>query len=250
MAVSFLKRFIFDPFDMITKVLVRLLLAIALMPAVYAQADVTHPSYDIVDPRPLAPHATVPMVEFFSYSCVHCNEFEGALNSWSEARKNAVRLERVPVNFGKESIPLQRLYYTLEELGLISQLHGKIFTELHTRRRALNTDEIVIAFVVENGVDRAQFMRAYTSQVVERKIRRADLLTRQYKVQHIPALVAAGKYRTSPSMFFKRNQSGLDFVLAFFKFDNSNADKRRKAMGDTLNTADMLIAKVVAEGRQ
>ena len=45
------------------------------------------------------PADKVEVIEFFWYSCPHCNAFEPALNTWLKAQPKDVVVKRVPVAF-------------------------------------------------------------------------------------------------------------------------------------------------------
>src|SRR5687768_6401845 len=74
-----------------------------------------------------APAGKVEVVEFFWYSCPHCNVFEPQLEAWQKRLPADVVLRRVPVAFRDSFVPQQRLFYTLEAMGKLDALHGKVF---------------------------------------------------------------------------------------------------------------------------
>ncbi|OQW93670.1 MAG: hypothetical protein BWK79_09945, partial [Beggiatoa sp. IS2] len=53
------------------------------------------------------------------------------------------------------------------------------------------------AFFAEQGIEPETFSKVYNAFSVDTKTRRANLLTRQYGVTGVPALVVNGKYRVS-----------------------------------------------------
>ena len=56
-----------------------------------------------------APAGQIEVVEFFWYSCPHCNEFEPQLEAWAAKAPKDVSLRRVPVSFRPDFEPQQRL---------------------------------------------------------------------------------------------------------------------------------------------
>ena len=82
------------------------------------------------------------MIEFFWYECPHCNAFEPALEAWAKKLPADAVLRRVPVWF--QDVPFaaqQRLFYTLDTLGLGPTLHRKVFAAIHGDRARLRTPE-------------------------------------------------------------------------------------------------------------
>ena len=82
-----------------------------------------------------APAGKIEVVEFFWYSCPHCNAFEPRLNAWLKKLPPDVTFRRVPVQFRDDFVPQQRLYYALEALGKVDDLHDKVFHEIHVNRQ-------------------------------------------------------------------------------------------------------------------
>ena len=75
---------------------------------------------DDSDPKFEAPAGKIEVVEFFWYSCPHCNAFEPTLEAWSKKLPADVVLRRVPVAFRDEPfVAHQKIFYALETLGKV-----------------------------------------------------------------------------------------------------------------------------------
>ena len=142
----------------------------------------------------------IEVVEFFWYSCPHCYRFEPQLQEWIKKMPKDVVLRRAPVAFRPDFEPQQRLYFVLEAMGKVEELHTKVFNAIHVERQPLNTADLVIAWAEKQGVNKAKFTEAYNSFPVATKTRKATLLQDSYKVDGVPALGVAGKYYTSGSV--------------------------------------------------
>ena len=145
------------------------------------------------------PADKVEVIEFFWYSCAHCNTFEPALNAWVKAQPKDVVVKRVPVAFQDSFIPQQKLYYALEALGKLDALHDKVFYAVHVEKQGLNTEAKIVDWAVKQGLDKAKFLEAYNSFSVAGKVKRATLLQDAYKVEGVPSLGIAGRYYTDGS---------------------------------------------------
>lgn len=178
--------------------------AAAAVPTAWAQgaAPVAGRDYQKVEPfAPVdAPAGKVEVVEFFWYSCPHCNAFEPLLEQWVKALPKDVAFRRVPVAFRDDFVPQQRLYYALEALGQLDKLHAKVFQAIHGQGQRLNTLENIAPWVVAQGVAQEAFEQAYNSFSVAGKVRRATQLQDAYRVEGVPALGVAGRYMTDGSM--------------------------------------------------
>jgi thiol:disulfide interchange protein DsbA len=147
-----------------------------------------------------APAGKIEVVEFFWYSCPHCNAFEPQLEAWSKKLPADVVLRRVPVAFRDDFVPQQRLFYTLEAMGKLDELHRKVFHAVHVDKQPTAKEPEILAFAEKNGLDKAKFQEIYNSFAVSTKARKAAQLQDQFKVEGVPALGIAGRYYTDGTM--------------------------------------------------
>lgn len=173
-----------------------------MLPVAQVQAQTNKPKpgddYLVLD-KPLAvetPPGKVEVVEFFWYNCPHCNAFEPAFDAWVKRAPKDVVVKRVPVAFRSDFAPQQRLYYTLEAMGLVEKLHAKVFYAIHVERKRLDQPEAIVEWVAQQGVDKAKFVEQYNSFMVASKATRATQLMNAYKVSGVPALGIAGRFYT------------------------------------------------------
>jgi thiol:disulfide interchange protein DsbA len=117
-----------------------------------------------------------------------------------------VKFVRVPVTWGPVHRAHARLYYTLEALGKLEQLHTVTFDEIHKRGNLLvaqddaQTRRMQIAFAKANGISEADFTRAYDSFGVNANLQRAEDITRRYRIEGVPVMFVNGKYQTDVGM--------------------------------------------------
>lgn len=142
----------------------------------------------------------IELIEFFWYSCPHCNAFEPTFMQWIRSAPKDVVVRRVPVAFRDDFAPQQRLYYTLEAMGLIETVHPKVFHAIHVERLPLNTDALIQAWVEKQGVDGKKFAEVYKSFGVAGKVRRAVQLQNEFRVEGVPSLGIAGRFYTDGSL--------------------------------------------------
>lgn len=142
----------------------------------------------------------VDVTEFFWYSCPHCNALEPSLEVWVKKNADKINFKRVPVIFRDTFIPQQKLYYTLEAMGLVDSLHAKIFRAIHTERQHLDTDKQIADFIAKQGVDMKKFNDTYNSFGVQTKVRQAAQLQADYQIDGVPTIAVDGRYLTSPSI--------------------------------------------------
>lgn len=176
----------------------------ALSPAARAQAKSFQEGTDYLLLDKIAgteaPAGKIEVVEFFWYSCPHCNHFEPQLDGWIKKLPKDVYVRRVPVSFRPDFEPQQRLFYVLESMGKVDELHKKVFYAIHVEKQSLTTADQVTAWAEKQGINKAKFVDAYNSFPIATKIRKATLLQDAYKVDGVPALGVAGRYFTSGSV--------------------------------------------------
>ncbi|HSC64537.1 MAG TPA: thiol:disulfide interchange protein DsbA/DsbL [Caldimonas sp.] len=155
----------------------------------------------LAEPAPAAGGGKIEVIEFFWYECLHCNALEPGLDAWSRRLPEDVVLRRVPVWFREEPFgPQQRLFYTLEALGLVPTLHRKVFHAIHVERTRLRTPEDMAAFALRNGADPIGFMTTYNSFGVQTKSHQARQTAAAYKIDAVPAMGVQGRYYTNGNL--------------------------------------------------
>jgi protein dithiol oxidoreductase (disulfide-forming) len=173
--------------------------ALSLAAQAQDQAFKEGSDYLVLDkPAPTeAPAGKVEVVEFFWYGCPHCNSFEPQLEAWLKNPPKNVAFRRVPVSFRPDFEPHQRLYYVLEAMGKVEELHKKVFATIHVEKQSLNSAPAVTAWAEKQGIDKVKFTEMYNSFSVSTKVRKATQLQDSYKVDGVPALGVGGRYYTS-----------------------------------------------------
>lgn len=149
------------------------------------------------------PTDKVEVIEFFSYACPHCNQFEPILNNWLKVLPKQIVFNRVPVSF----VPnldgtgyLQRLFYTLTSMGLLDQFHAKVFSAIHNDRLQMSRLDIQMDWVGKHGIDKTTFLEQFNSFSVVTKTARATRLQDMYKVGSVPSFGVAGRFYTEMEM--------------------------------------------------
>jgi len=147
------------------------------------------------------PPGKIEVIEFFWYGCPHCNHFEPSLDAWQKKLPADVAFRRVPVAFRAEPfLTHQKIFYALDEMGLIPTMHRKVFYAIHNGHQKMDNPAEVSAFMQQNGVDPAKFMERFNSFSVQTKARQAVKLAADYKIDGVPAIGVQGRYFTSGAL--------------------------------------------------
>lgn len=140
----------------------------------------------------------IEVTEFFTYSCPHCNAFEPAVVAWTAKNKEKIIFKRVHVSFSTGDVALQRLYATLEAMGIAEQHHPEVFEAVHVKRSRLNTDETIFDWAQTAGLDRVKFTEAYRSFGTQARVNRFNAMSGAYMINQWPMIAVDGRFMTSP----------------------------------------------------
>jgi len=186
----------------------------------------------LATPQPTESGKKIEVTEFFAYYCPHCNVLEPQLAAWVKKQGDNIVFKRVHVSRDESVAPQQRLFFTLQAMGLLDQLHTKVFHAMHVEHNRLNTDEAVFDFVAKQGVDRQKFIDTYRSFGMPARMRRADAMMQSYNVTFWPMIAIDGRYITSPSQADQGSKS---------------ARNEEQLNAQALTVMDVLVAKAKAE---
>jgi thiol:disulfide interchange protein DsbA len=152
---------------------------------------------ELENPRRIRGEA-IEVMEFFSYGCVFCYQFDDDLTDWANTHEGKIRLVRTPLIGSDQWRLLGRHFYALETLDAPDVLHQATFRGLHDFGKNLSTQDKLADFVASNSPLSAESYRvAFASPSVETRVKLADRLARQAKVTSVPQLVVQGRYRIS-----------------------------------------------------
>lgn len=164
--------------------------------AAYAADPAQGMDYDVLSPAQRASvDGKLEVIEFFSYGCPHCANFNPSVTRWAKELPDNVKFVRIPVSFGRrEWGQLVRAYYALESTGQLEQLDDALFDAIHKKRTALFSEEALSAWVGAQGGDAVKFREAFNSDAVSKLATQGDQMSRDYRVNGVPQLVIGGKY--------------------------------------------------------
>jgi len=137
----------------------------------------------------------VEIVEFFSYGCGHCYNFEPMLGAWKKNLAEDAVFVRSPVAWNPSLEVLARAFYAAQALGVEEQMHKALFDAMHRDGKRLGSEQEIAALFASQGVAEADFKRAFSSFGVNSQVGQATSRMRSAKVTGTPELMVAGKYR-------------------------------------------------------
>jgi thiol:disulfide interchange protein DsbA len=154
-----------------------------------------------------APPGKVEVIEVFWYGCPHCYALDPYIESWLKNKAPYIQFVRVPVMWGEVHRAHARLFYTLQALGKLDELHTKVFDQIHQQRNPLfvpgddkATLQQQLSFAKANGISESDFLSAYNSFGVQTNLQKADDLTRRDRIDGVPTMVINGRYASDVGM--------------------------------------------------
>ncbi len=172
------------------------LIGMAPLP-VQAEPFMVGQHYEEISPAVPTEGDGIEVVELFFYGCSHCAAFEEPLNAWAAKQPADVQLRRLPAALNEVWAAAARAFYVAEFLGVSAKAHPALFAAFHREHRRLRNAEDFRPVFEAIGVSAADFDGALASFAMEGKIKQAAEAARAYGITGVPAMIVAGKYRTS-----------------------------------------------------
>jgi len=177
------------------------LLLLSLPLAADAQwVEGTH--YELLTVTPeLREDGRIEVIEAFWYGCPSCFNFEPHLVRWLQRKPEDVAFVRVAASMAPAWRVHSRAFHTAEALGVLDQMHPRIFHAIHIDRTQLNTVEAFAElFQRHANIDPETFRTTFQGFPVETRMRRGDNIVRRYRVSAVPTIIINGRYSTNPGL--------------------------------------------------
>ena len=174
--------------------------------------------YELIKPANMAerPSETVSVTEFFSFGCPWCYRLEPALNHWVEQQKTKIHFKKIPVVFNKDWVYYAKAYYAAQALSLSSTIDPALFKAILVDKLALNSDQAMISFFIQQGVDKATAKSAFNySTSIDISVKTGQELMGHYQINAVPAVVVNNQFKTDLQMAKteERLLAILDFLV-------------------------------------
>ena len=174
-------------------------------------------------PQPTWGTGGIEVAEVFSYSCVHCAEFQPLVNAWKKKLPADVRFTYVPAVFGGVWDNTARAYFAAEALGVQAKTHDAIFKAFFIDRKIKTGSVEELAGIYAGlGVNRKKMLDTMNGFTVSSKLNRARQFAVRAGVDSTPSLIVNGKYRVTA----KSLESSLQ--VADFLVQKERAAKKAK----------------------
>ena len=170
---------------------------------------------ELASPQATDTGEKIEVLEVFMYSCPHCFHLEPTIDKWLKTKPDNVEFRRMPAVFGAKVEPHARAFYAAELMGVEHKYSAAAFDALHVKKQSIWDEDALVELAEAQGIDGAEFRKAYNSFFVGMKVNRAKEMVTRYGIDGVPAIVVNGKYRTSPSQTGSRDKMVLvvDYLI-------------------------------------
>ena len=91
--------------------------------------------------------------------------------------------------------------------------HAKLFSAVHDFGKTFRSGQEIADYLDSETLPAAEFMRAFNSPKVRRKLSQAETDSRRYNVQSVPTMIVAGKYAVDMGNGMQRALEVVDYLI-------------------------------------
>lgn len=174
-----------------------ILLGLALAFSASAQAALEGVDYEVLKkPIPQQDASKIEVLEFFDYSCIHCQNFDPVLLSYSKTFPKDVYLRSEHVVWMPEMLGLARVAAAVNASGLKYQANPAIYNAIHEQKINLaDTATFKSWAAAQKSFDSKKLIAAYDAPTSLAAAKKMQRLTETYRIDGTPDVIVGGKYR-------------------------------------------------------
>jgi thiol:disulfide interchange protein DsbA len=178
--------------------------------------------YEAVSPaQPVQNPSKIEVIEFFWYGCPHCYSLEPSMVEWLKNKPANVEFIRQPAVFSDLWGKHAKAFFTAEALGVGEKVHADFFDAIQNKKQKLDSEDELAKFFAAHGVKDADFKAAYSSFMVDAKMRQAETMAARYGITGVPALIVNGKYKVTATTA-KSQENMLSVTNQLIQQESSN----------------------------
>ena len=154
------------------------------------------------------PSEKAQVVEYFSYYCPFCYNFEPIVAELKKNLPEGIPLNKVPVSFlgGNMASTIQRAHATAELLKVEDAFAAALFNQIHQQRKPPQNRSDITTLFASIGVEQAQLDAQFDSMVVNSMITQYDADIDAAGIRSVPSFVVNNKYLVKISAVSSQEQ--------------------------------------------
>lgn len=158
---------------------------------------------------------TVEVTELFSYACSHCNTFEPYMQNWKKSKPEYIKLNRIPVAFGRRAWELMaRGYMAAEMMGIAEKSHVPMMDAIWKERKQFRNLDELADFYAGFGVEKEAYIAHFKSFAADSQMRKGQRDVQLFGVRGTPTLVVNREFRIESN----ENVPGFEIMLDVVNF--------------------------------
>jgi thiol:disulfide interchange protein DsbA len=169
--------------------------------------------YIPIQPAQPTPADRIEVIEVFSYACVHCNEFQGRVDTWYTNKPEDAVLRYLPAVFSQQFAAYAAAYFAAEELGIAKAAHQPMYDKLWKEQKRFGSMQEIAEFYAGYGTTAEAFMAAVSAPAMQERLQKANAEAQAFGIEGTPTVIVAGKYRVSGA-----SAGGYDKVFEVVNF--------------------------------
>jgi thiol:disulfide interchange protein DsbA len=164
------------------------------------------------------PSPTAQVVEYFSYYCPFCYNFEPIVAELKKSLPEGTPLNKVPVSFlgGNMAATIQRAHATAELSKVEDAFAAALFNQIHQQRKPPQNRSDITTLFASIGVEQAQLDAQFDSMMVNSMITQYDADISAAGIRSVPSFVVNNKYLVKISAVSSQEQFNalVNYLLA------------------------------------
>lgn len=139
------------------------------------------------------------VLEFFSFYCPHCFQFEPLMKGLENELPKDVTIKKSHVNFlgGAMAEKITKAYAAAELLDVKDEVTSIIFDQIHTQRKNISGDQDILDIFKKAGIEEQEAKAALASFPVNGMASQMKRNTENFKIRGVPTLIVNGKYKVN-----------------------------------------------------
>jgi thiol:disulfide interchange protein DsbA len=140
---------------------------------------------------------TVDVLEFMSFYCGHCYEFEKSIPVIKGNFPKKIKWKRVPIYWGEGSTKPGEAFFLARDAGKGEQMTKALFYANFIEKKDIGNIEILESIAIKIGMG-FDFSRKLRSGEKAKEAQQALELAGVYRIEETPTLIIAGNIMTNP----------------------------------------------------
>lgn len=132
--------------------------------------------------------------EFFNYKSPLFYDVEVELEEWLKKSELEVKFSRSAVSVCDLSQESARVYYALEAMGKVHDMHLSLLADIGTNAINFADEQELEELLTKYSVDFDEFKTMIYSETVTKRLSEANTMAERYQLTSFPAFVIQGEY--------------------------------------------------------